>query len=381
MESSNPQHDELEAEYRSFVDEHVVPLADRMDAEEATPPELVQLLATRGYLGMVVPEELGGRGKDMLSFGLLCHEIGRGSASLLSLLTVHSMLSLALVKWGSDEQRARFLLRLMRGERIGAFALTEPDVGSAAGSVQTTAVADGEAFILNGVKKWISYAQIADLFLVVARCEGKPTAFVVERSTPGLRCAPIRGMLGFRAAMLGELTLEGCVVPAVNMLGRVGFGLSHVVGTALDSGRYSIAWGSVGLAQECLDLSLSYSNTRVQGGSVIGEHQLIQRMIADMVTDVTAARALCVRAAGLRNSGEPESILETSVAKYFASRVALRVASDAVQIHGAQGCGPESSVQRHFRDARIMEIIEGSTQIQQQLIARSKLAQHRAKSA
>jgi glutaryl-CoA dehydrogenase (non-decarboxylating) len=369
------QREKLE-EYGAFVDEQIVPLADRMDAEEATPPAIVAALAARGYLGALVPEEHGGRAVDLVTYGLLSHELARGSASLLSLLTVHSMVCVALLKWGSDEQRSRWLPRLARGEALGAFALSEPNVGSDAGNPETSAAADGRSYVLRGRKKWISYAQSADVYLVVAHCDGKPTVFLVERRTPGLECRPIRGMLGFRAAMLGELILDECRVPAENIVGRVGFGFSHVIGTALDTGRYSIAWGCTGLSQECLSLSLSYSESRKQGGAYLRDHQLIQRMVADMITDVRAARQLCLRAGVLRDAGDPDSILETSIAKYFASRTATRVANDAVQIHGAHGCGPDSPVQRHFRDARIMEIIEGSTQIQQIIIARSGYQSH-----
>lgn len=359
------------AAYRAYVDAHIVPIADRMDAEQHTPRALVAELAAQGYLGAVVPREHGGQADDMLSFGLLCHELGRGSGSLLSLLTVHSMVCTALLKWGTDEQRAHWLPRLARGEALGAFALSEPHVGSDARHVQTTAVADGDGYVIDGRKKWISFAQLADVYLVLAQCEGKPTTFLVERATPGLTCLPLRDMLGFRAAMLGELVLERCRVGRQALVGRPGFGFSHVIGSALDTGRYAVAWGCTGMAQQCLDESLRYAHARRQGGSLLHEHQLIQRLLADMITDLRAALLLCLRAGRLRDAGEPESIMETSIAKYFASRTASRVASDAVQIHGAHGCGPDSPVQRHFRDARITEIIEGSTQIQQIIIARS----------
>jgi len=358
-------------EYRAFVNEVVTPRADQMDAEQRTPPDVLEALAKCGYLGGCIPGEYGGSASDALSYGLLCHELGRGSASLLSLLTVHGMVSASILKWGTDEQRATYLPRLARGELIGAFAVSEPEVGSDAQLVDLRAVEEGTAFLLSGRKKWISYAEIAGLFLVLARTKAGPTAFLVERDRPGFSCTPIRGMFGFRAAMLGELEFGACRVQSASMLGRPGLGFSYVGSSALDLGRYCIAWGAVGLAQECLDLSLSYSSRRKQGGSELANHQLIQRLVADMMTDVRAARALCLRAAELREERDPDSILETSIAKYFSSKIATRVANDAVQIHGANGVGPDFATQRHFRDARILEIIEGSNEIQQTVIAKA----------
>jgi alkylation response protein AidB-like acyl-CoA dehydrogenase len=358
-------------EYRAFVNELVTPRADQMDAEQRTPQDMLEALANRGYLGGCIPAEYGGSASDALSYGLLCHELGRGSGSLLSLLTVHGMVSASILKWGSDEQRATYLPRLARGELIGAFAVSEPEVGSDAQLVGLRAVEQGNAFLLSGRKKWISYAELAGLFLVLARTEAGPTAFLVERNQAGFSCTPIRGMFGFRAAMLGELQFDACRVPSSSMLGRPGLGFSYVGSSALDLGRFCIAWGAVGLAQECLDLSLSYSSRRKQGGTELANHQLIQRLVADMMTDVRAARALCLRAAELREERDPDSILETSIAKYFSSKIATRVASDAVQIHGANGVGPDFATQRHFRDARILEIIEGSNEIQQTVIAKA----------
>ena len=192
----------------------------------------------------------------------------------------------------------------------------------------------------------------------------------MERQTPGLTIKPIRDLLGFRAAMLGELTLEGCRVPATNLVGRIGCGLSHVVAASLDLGRYAVACGCVGLAQACLEASIEYACRRRQFGKLLKDHQLIGRMITRMISQVSAARLLCYRAGSLRADGDPRAIMETLIAKYFASTMVNAVAGDAVQIHGANGCGADYPVQRYFRDARIMEIIEGSSQIQEVLIAR-----------
>lgn len=359
-----------QASFRAFVEKEVVPVADRLDREQAVGKPLIQKLARQGYLGAVIPRDSGGQEMDPLTFGLLQEEFGRGSASLQSLLTVHGMVAHALVRWGTDEQKGRWLAPLAGGEKIGAFCLSEPEAGSDAASLQTSFEAVDGGFVLNGSKKWISFAQVADLFLIIAQDGGRATAFIVQRQTPGLTVEPIRDLLGFRAAMLGELTLDGCRVPASSLVGRIGCGLSHVVAAALDLGRYGVACGCVGLAQACLDASIQYTSRRRQFGKLLKDHQLIGRMITRMVSQVSAARLLCYRAGCLRTDGDPRAIMETLIAKYFASTMVNDVAGDAVQIHGANGCCADYPVQRYFRDARIMEIIEGSSQIQEILIAR-----------
>jgi len=365
------EQQEAQARFRAFVREQIDPGADRNDREGQTPPELIRTLAAAGYLGAVVPRHLGGQEMDAITFGLLCEAIGRSSASLLSLITVHSMVCHAILKWGSAAQRTDWLPRLAAGERVGAFALTEPQIGSDARNVESAAVIGDGAVTLNGEKKWISFAQVADLFLIVAQCDGSPCAVLVERDTPGFATEAIGGLLGFRSAMLAKVRMDACRVPATHLLGRVGFGFSHIAGTALDLGRYCVAWGCLGLGQACLDACLSYTSERRQFGELLKGHQLIQRMIADMITQVRAARLLCFRAGELRDKADPSSILETSIAKYFASRTVSRIADDAVQIHGANGCSSEYRVERYLRDAKIMEIIEGSTQMQQLIIAKS----------
>ncbi len=364
------QQAEQQKAFRTFVDEEVFPFADQFDQDQKIPSETIKKIAEKGYFGLTIPGEHGGAGMDMITNGLLCEEIGRGSASLLSLITVHGMLCQAILKWGTPEQREHWLPRLATGEIFGAFGLTEPEIGSDAKRVGTSAVLSNENYVLNGKKKWISGAQVADLFMIIAQCEGKPAAFLVERNSPGFSVKPISDMMGFRSAMLAELHLENCRIPKENLLGRIGFGFSHVAGTALDSGRYTVAWGSVGLGQACLEASLSYTETRKQFGSYLKEHQLIQGMIADMITNIKAARMLCFHAGCLKDAGDPMVIMETAIAKYFASRMAVKAALDAVQIHGANGCSSQYPVQRYMRDAKIMEIIEGSSQIQQILIAR-----------
>lgn len=365
-----PEQEEAKSAFRKFVDKEIAPRAAQFDQEERLPPELIGKIVQQGYWGTILPVASGGAGMDMITYGLLTEEIGRGCASVRNLLGVQDMVAAAVMRWGSEEQKAYWLPRMASGETIAAFAMTEPEVGSDARNVQTTATRAGDDFLLNGRKKWISFGQMATLFLLFAQCEGEAVALLVERDTPGLTVKPITGMLGFRASMLAALHLDECRVPAENLVGPVGFGFSHVASAGLDLGRYSTAWGCVGLAQACLDASLRYANERRQFGVYLREHQLIQRLLTNMITNVKAARLLCYQAGYLKNENDPGAILETSIAKYFASTTAMQIASDAVQIHGAQGCGPEYPVQRHLRDAKIMEIIEGSTQIQQLVIAR-----------
>ena len=370
----NDAQRQAQAGFREFVEQWVVPVADEHDRLQQTPDELIRRMAETGYLGGIIPIQYGGAGMDALTWGLLCEEVGRGSASLLSLLTVHGMVAQALIKWGSEAQRARWLPLLARGERIGAFALTEPHVGSDAASIETTATAElaneADGWRLTGHKRWISFGQVASLVLVIAKVEGKAAAFLVERGTTGFATAPISGMLGFRAAMLADIHLNDCRVAGDHLLGRVGFGFSHVAGAALDHGRYCVAWGCLGLARAGLEASLAYTSERKQFGVPLKNHQAIQGLVADMITQVSAARAMCHHAARLKQAGDPALIMETSIAKYFSSRVAVQVALDAVQIHGANGCSDRYPVQRYLRDAKIMEIIEGSNQMQQIIIAK-----------
>jgi glutaryl-CoA dehydrogenase (non-decarboxylating) len=355
--------------FRAFADSEIAPVADAADREERMPQALLEKFRGQGYLGAALPAEFGGGGLDMISCGLLCEEVGRACSSLRSLLTVHGMVGLAVLKWGSRDLRARWLPRLAAGEALAAFALTEPEAGSDAKNMQTAAILQNDAYILNGRKRWITFGQIADLFLVFGQCEGRSAAFLVESGTPGLTIKPISGVLGTRASMLAELQFHNCRIPRSNLVGREGFGFSHVSSTALDYGRYTVAWGCVGIAQASLEASLKYAGERRQFGSYLKEHQLIRRMLSDMVTNVKASRLLCLRAGFLRDEGEPSAMMETSIAKYFASITATKAAGDAVQIHGANGCSSDFPVQRYLRDAKIMEIIEGSTQMQQLTIA------------
>ncbi len=368
LELTAPQK-ELQAECRHFASHRVAPHADDFDRREFMPADVIREVAANGYLAAFLKPEWSGRGLDFITYGLLTEELGRACSSLRSLLTVHDMVALSILKWGTNDQREAWLRRLALGQTIGAVAITEAGAGSDAASVQLEAKRVNGSYVLNGKKKWITFGQIADLFLVLAQCESRPAAFLVERERAGFQSNAISGLLGVRASMVADLTFANCEIPAENLIGREGFGLASVISTALGLARYSVAWGSVGIAQSCLEACLDYTSERKQFGVYLKEHQLIKQMLTGMIVNVNAARLLCVQAGAAKVAGDPKEVQQTFIAKYFASRTAMKAATDAVQIHGANGCGGEYPVQRYLRDAKIMEIIEGSNQIQQITIA------------
>ncbi|MBI1873305.1 MAG: acyl-CoA dehydrogenase family protein [Acidobacteria bacterium] len=363
------QHEADRAEFRDFVDREIVPHADRFDLEERIPRDTIDHVAARGYFGVSIPREYGGRGSDMITYGLLHEEIGRGCSSLRSIITVQGMVAHAIGRWGVPAQHDAWLPPMAAGRRLVAFALSEPEAGSDPQAIACAATRRRGEYVLNGRKKWITGGQIADAFLVIARAEGKPGAWLVDRDAPGLTISPIRGLLGVRASMLSELTFSDCRVPGERLVGRLGFGLSHVAFSSLDHGRYCVAWGAVGIGQAALRASLDYAGTRRQHGVYLKDHQLIRRMLSDGLTNLAAARLLCYQAACRRDAGDPRAVIDTFMAKYFASTMARRAADDCVQIHGASGCSGDYPAQRYLRDAKIMEIIEGTTQLQQLTIA------------
>jgi len=356
-------------EFREFAAAEIAPHAGVFDREERLPAELIEKLATHELLGTIIPRDMDGRGLDMVTYGVLNEEIGRCCSSVRSLLTVHDMVSHTIVRWGSETQKRKWLPLLASGNIIGALAVSEPTTGSDLSHVQTTAISANGSYILQGTKKWISFGQIAGLFLVLARCEGKPTAFLIERDRPGVSIEPISGILGVRASMLAQINFADCEIPGSNVIGRIGWGIHSSISTALSLGRYGVAWGCVGIAQACLDASLAYANERRQFGANLKQHQLIKQLLSDMFTNVSAARLLCLQAGQMKDASDPHEVMQTFVAKYFASRTAMSAATDAVQIHGANGCSSDYPVERYFRDAKIMEIIEGSNQMQQLTIA------------
>jgi len=368
------QHEETTRErFRRFVEVSIAPHAGEWDERGEVPATLPAVLAEAGLLAQAVPSAYGGEEADPLVYGFLHAEIGAACASTRALITVHDMVAAAIARWGEDDQKRRWLPELASGRGLGAFALTEPEAGSDARSIRASARADGDGFVLAGRKRWITAGGLAKLFLVFARLEGKATAFLVPAGAPGLTVRAMAPPLGMRASQPVELEFAECRVHAGAQLGRAGTGLSHVAATALHLGRYAVAWGCTGIQRACLNEAVRHARSRVQFDVPLREHQLVQEMIAEMAVELRAAEALCREAARLRRERDPEAILAVAVAKLYASRAAQRAATQAIQILGAQGCAPSSAVQRHFRDAKVMEIIEGSTQIQQLLVANDAL--------
>jgi glutaryl-CoA dehydrogenase (non-decarboxylating) len=367
------QQREDRARFAAFADDRLVPMAGRWDREQRLPDQIMADLGKAGWLVPTLPAQAGGAGMDMLTYGLFSEEIGRGCGSVRNLVAVQGMVAHAILRWGRGPQAQDWVSRVASGEMTGAFALTEPGAGSDARGGTMTAERAGAGFVLTGRKKWISFGQRAGIFLVFARLDGEPAAFVVERGSPGLLIEPITDLLGLRACELAELRFDGCAVPAGNLIGHGRLVFDLVATASLDYGRYSTACGCVGLAQACLDASLRYARDRVQFGTAIAGHQLIRELLTDMISSVEAARLLCRQAGAMRAERDRDAVRQTLIAKYVASRTAFRAASAAVQLHGADGVGPGYPVERYLRDAKIQEIIEGTSQIQQLQIAEMTL--------
>ena len=364
-------------EAKIFADRELRPCAGTFDATGILPRRLIQALAQRGYLAATFPVAYGGLGMDPITYGHFSEVIGKACCATRTLLTVHtSLVGESIVRWGNAAQKDKWLPQMASGEKIAAFALTEPDTGSDATSIQCTYKTCDNGYLLNGRKKWISFGDIADLFLVFAVEGDKKSAFVVERATPGVTTTPITGLLAGRATHIAEIDFLNVSVPAENILGKEGSGFPYIAYGALDHGRYSIAWAGVAIAQEALEAMVSYARKRVQFGKKIAEFQLIQGIIADATTQVRAARALCLSAGLKRQEKTQDAEIETNIAKYFSSKVAMKVATDAVQVFGGNGCCDKYPVERLFREAKVMEIIEGTSQIQQGLISEYALREY-----
>jgi len=363
-------HGGMHEEFKAFVRLHVEPFAEQWDRDQRLPEAVIGKLAQRGYLGASLPPEYGGQGWDVVAFGLLNEALGRGSPALTGVLTVQTMVAMALLKWGTAEQKSTWLPPLAKGEMIAAFALTEPGAGSALQSLVTEFTQHSGGLILNGTKRWISCAQFAGLFLVFGTLEGRSVACVVPRNTPGLHVEPISDLMGFRAAGLGELHFRDVEVPSANVVGKPGFALSHVAPVGLHYGRISTACSALGLLRGCFEESLAHATARKIGDKTVGELGMIRSLIARMGTDLEAGSLLCRNACRAEDEHLPEVFEKTLVAKYFTSRAAVRAASDAVQIQGASGCHGSSAASRYYRDAKIMEIIEGTTQIHEDILGK-----------
>jgi alkylation response protein AidB-like acyl-CoA dehydrogenase len=370
----NQKQQEKYAEFQQFAKANVEPFAREWDSAQQIPESAISQLGESGYLGACIPCEFGGAGWDVVTFGLLNEALGRADSAFTGILTVQSMVGAALIKWGTPEQRSRWLPLLAKGRLIGAFALTEPGAGSDLQSMTTEFRPHvNGGLILNGAKKWITCAQRAEIFLVFGKLDGKPIACIVPRDTHGFEVEPIRDLMGFRAAGLAQLRFRDVFVPESNVIGKPGFALSHVAPVGLQYGRISTACSALGLLRGCFEESTDYAASRKVSGQRVGDFGMIQSLIASMGTDLEAARLLCLSACQAENDQAPDAFTKTFVAKYFTSRAAVSAAADAVQIHGASGCHESSPVARYYRGAKIVEIIEGTTQIHEVVLAKGFL--------
>jgi butyryl-CoA dehydrogenase len=359
---------------RAFCDREIVPHARDWDRSERMDPGIVAKLADVGFLGCALPEAHGGMGLDTVSYCLVMEELGRADSSVRGIVSVNNGLAgKTIAAWGTEAQRAEWLPRMCSGEALGCYALTEPGSGSDPASLVTRADRDGDGWVLNGSKIFITLGSWAGVALVFARTGGVGprgiTCFLVPTAAEGFSALKIDGKLGLRAQDTAELFLDGVRVPDSARLGDEGSGFK-VAMSALDNGRISLAAGSVGIAQGCVDASVAYASERRQFGKPIAAFQLVQELIADMAVEADAARMLAWRAAFLADSGRPYT-LAASQAKYYASEVAVRAANAAVQVHGGYGYVDEFPVQKYLRDARVSTLYEGTSQIQKLLIGRA----------
>ncbi len=365
-------------EARAFADNEVAPHASRLERNDEYPREIIAKAAERGYLGMLIPKEFGGRELGNMALTLLLVELNRACASTGVTVSVHNSLATApLIKFGTDDQKQRYLPKLASGEMLGAYALTEPHCGSDAAALSCFAEKDGDHYVLNGVKSWITQGNEADFMVVYARTDKESktkgiTCFLVETATPGFSAAKKEDKLGIRASPTVEVSFDNCRVPAANVLGEVNKGFPIAMNT-LDGGRIGIASQSLGIAEACLNAAVAYAKEHTRGGRPLAKSQAVQQSLAEMATRIDAARFLTYRASITRDRGETHTI-EASKAKLYASRTANYCAQEAMQIFGGDGYLRDHAMERYYRDARITEIYEGTTEIQRLVIARSLLA-------
>jgi len=364
----------LQQTVRDFAQAEIAPHAREWDEKQAFPREIFTKLGALGLMGAVWPTEYGGAGLSTLDYAIVMEEVSRADAGVaLSLAAHNSLCSGHIFLAGNEEQKKKYLTPLAKGEKVGCWGLTENSAGSDAGGTKTVAVKDGDHWVLNGSKTFITNASVADTAVVMAvtdKSKGKKgiSAFVIERGTPGFRPGKKEDKLGVRSSDTSELVLEDCRVPAANLLGQEGNGFIDTL-RILDRGRIGIAAWSLGIAQASLETSMAYAQGRRQFGHAIAEFQAIQFKIADMAVKVDAARLLTWRAAHLRDSGQ-EHTAQSSMAKLYASEIAVEVALDAVQIHGGYGFLKDYPVERYLRDSKLGTIGEGTSEVQRLVIAR-----------
>jgi butyryl-CoA dehydrogenase len=360
---------------REFTNNEIVERARENDRNEHFDLELVAMIAQQGYLGAIVPREYGGAGLDYLTYGLVVEEIGRGDSAMRTVISVQtSLVCSALLRWGTDEQKQRYLPKLCTGEWLGCFGLTEPDTGSDAANQRTRAKRTDSGWVINGAKMFISLGNHAKLALIFAQTDPEQghrgiACFLVNTDQPGFVPQEIHHKMGLRGSDTASISLSDVEVADEDLLGEVGEGFKIAM-SSLDSGRYSVAAGCVGICQGCVDASVRYAKEREQFGRPIASFQLVQAMLADMAVETEAARMLVWRAGFLKDTGKP-STTETSIAKLYATEAAVRCANTAIQVHGGSGYVDDHPVERYFRDVRVTTLYEGTSQIQQLIIGRA----------
>ena len=361
----------------AFCERELMPIAAEIDREACFPWEVVEKMGKLGYFGIQVPRILGGAGLDSVNYIILIEEISRACASIGLCVTVHNSVAVyPILAFGSEEQKQKWVPALAAGEKIGAFCLTEPNAGSNAAGIEATAIRDGNHYVVNANKVFVTNGGIADVCLIFVRTDPSAgrkgiSVIVVERGTPGFVVGDLEDLCGMRANPVSSIRLYDCRVPKENLLGGEGLGL-RIGLAALDTGRMGIAAQAVGIAQAALEEAVRYAKQRRQFGVPIAKHQAVQMMIADMATQVDAARLLVYRAAVLRDKGKSFS-QASAMAKNYASETASKVADMAVQIHGGYGYSKSYSVERYYRDARVTRIYEGTAEIHRAVIARGVL--------
>jgi butyryl-CoA dehydrogenase len=364
----------IRATAREFTDKEIVIQSRENARNHHFDLELVKKVADQGYLGAVVPQEYGGAGLDYLSYGLIVEEIGRGDSAIRTVISVQtSLVCSGIVRWGTEEQKQKYLPKLCSGEWLGCFGLTEPDTGSDAANQRTRATKTDGGWVINGNKMWISMANYAKVAIIFAQTDPSLgtkglAAFIVDTDQPGYSAQTIEHKMGLHGSDTGSIALEDVEVSDEDMLGGVGDGFK-VAMSNLDSGRYSVAAGCVGICQGCVEASVKYSTERQQFGKPIASFQLVQAMIADMTVKTEASRMLVWRAGFLKDKGAPNT-LETSIAKLHATEASLECANMAIQVHGGAGYVDDHPVERYLRDARVTTIYEGTSQIQKLIIGR-----------
>ena len=370
----SPEQKMIKDSARKFAAEQILPYSRQWEHDTKFPRDLLYKMGELGYLGVPIPEEYGGTGLDYISEAIVFEEVGYADSSVRTTLSVQmSLVELTILKWGTEEQKQSYLPKLCSGEAIGCFGLTEPNAGSDAGNVATTAKREGDEWVLNGQKVWISNGTWADMAIIFAQTQPGSkhrgmVAFLVDTQTPGFSSRKMTGKLGLKASDTGELFMDNVRVPDSSRLGEVGKGFS-VAMSALDNGRYGVASGCVGTAQRALDVSVRYAKERIAFEKPIASFQMVQDMLAQMKVDTEAARLLVYQAGWVKNQGEVSTI-PVSMAKLYATEAAKRNADMAIQIHGGYGFSDEYEPERLWRDCRVASLYEGTSQIQKLIIGR-----------